>query len=396
MSRPCLLNGPLMKINEAFLSRLRELKRNAGEATLPGNRAPLGRVNLPKFGGDLPAMPPLPAFVNDLLDQLGVSKKADINLREPGPPERTAEAGRPGQFVTRSFGCAAGVREYKLFIPSAYTGKPLPLVMMLHGCTQGPDDFAAGTRANMIAEEFNCFVAYPAQTANANNSKCWNWFEPGHQRAEGGEPAILAGIAREIMTTYAVDDARVFVAGLSAGGAMAAILAATYPTVFAAAGVHSGLPVGVAHDLPSALGAMRDGGRRSGKGVTAAPVHPLPPMIIFQGDEDKTVHPRNAEAIACQCIAGRVSQTIEETGQAMNGRRFTRRLVLDSGGEAIVEMWLIHHAGHAWAGGDTTGSYTDPKGPDATREMFKFFFAHPQRRAKPVHGIDRSSAFLRG
>jgi poly(hydroxyalkanoate) depolymerase family esterase len=347
--------------------------------------------------------PPLPGLVTNLLDQLGVPMPGTPAVRPSTPTtETTAGAaettdeipGAPGEFIAGSFNCAAGMRKYKLYIPKQYSGKPLPLVMMLHGCTQNPDDFSVGTRANLIADEMNCFVVYPAQTSAANSSKCWNWFQSIDQHAGAGEPAILAGITRKIMSRYAVDKARVFVAGLSAGGAMAAIMGAAYPDLFAVVGVHSGLPTGLANDLPTALAAMRDGGRRAGLSAAqgfstsvshSTPTEPLdalppPPMIVFHGDEDKTVHPRNAEALIAQCVAGRLSQRVEETGQGAMGRSYTRTRVLDSRGNNLAELWRIHHAGHAWTGGDTAGSYTDPKGPDATRAMLAFFLDHPGTR----------------
>jgi poly(3-hydroxybutyrate) depolymerase len=152
----------------------------------------------------------------------------------PLQPLRPMEATQAGHFIASTFKNAAGGRPYKLYIPSTYHGQTVPLVVMLHGCTQSPDDFAAGTRMNEAAEAEACLVAYPAQTSQANMQRCWNWFNEADQRRGHGEPAIIAGITQEIMATYAVDPSRVYVAGLSAGGAQAAIMADAYPELYAA------------------------------------------------------------------------------------------------------------------------------------------------------------------
>jgi len=291
-----------------------------------------------------------------------------------------------GQFLTGSYTNRAGTRSYKLYVPGSYRAQALPLVVMLHGCTQNPDDFAVGTRMNELAEERACFVAYPAQAASANGSSCWNWFQAGDQRREQGEPSLIAGITGQVMRGYHVDARRVFVAGLSAGGAMAAVMGATYPDLYAAVGVHSGLAYAVARDLPSALAAMRQGGgtpvrpRRDGASGSAS--RPLVPTIVFHGDRDTTVHPRNGDQVIAQGAAihtGGGSQaetklTVSvQKGGVPGGRAYTRTLYLDTDGRAVMEQWLVHGAGHAWSGGSPDGSYTDPKGPDATREMLRFF-----------------------
>lgn len=293
-------------------------------------------------------------------------------------------------FDSGTFANQAGSRDYKLYIPSGYHGQPLPLIVMLHGCTQNPDDFAAGTGMNMLAEEQPCLVLYPAQTASANHSKCWNWFKPGDQRREGGEPAIIAGMTRQIINEYHVDERRVYVAGLSAGGAMATTMTMTYPEIYAAVGVHSGLPHGAAQDLPSALTAMQGGtGPLAGlnkqadarsTSSTAAKI----PAIIFHGDQDTTVHPSNGDRVVALHLpaagSGRVQKnTIEaerRTGKVPNGHAYTCTIHRDASGQPILEQWSIHGAAHAWSGGTSRGSYTDPKGPDASREMLRFFLTH--------------------
>lgn len=296
-------------------------------------------------------------------------------------PKSGEDVARTGRFISASCTNRAGTRGYKLYIPSGYKDEALPLVVMLHGCTQNPDDFAAGTGMNTLAEENNCFVAYPAQAKSANGTHCWNWFQPGNQRRDHGEPSILADITREISRTYKVDTSRVYIAGLSAGGAMAAVMAATYPELYAAVGIHSGLPYGVAHDVPSAFAAMK---RRKPKAAMpkTQPAAPVPlrktvPVIVFHGDRDTTVHPVNGEQVLTQCVpaAGEKDARIAvQNGSAPNGRTYTRTIVQDAQGSTIAEKWIVHGAGHAWSGGSRNGSYTDPEGPSAAREMLRFFY----------------------
>ncbi|WP_447928425.1 extracellular catalytic domain type 1 short-chain-length polyhydroxyalkanoate depolymerase [Vreelandella sp. EE27] len=292
-----------------------------------------------------------------------------------GPQAPAAhETPSPGAFTAGRFENRAGTRDYKLYMPSGYHGQALPLVVMLHGCTQNPDDFAAGTQMNALAEAQTFCVLYPAQPQSANTSKCWNWFKAGDQRREGGEPEVLAGMTREIVNTHGLDAARVYVAGLSAGGAMATTLAMTYPELFAAVGVHSGLPHGVAKSLPDALAAMQ-GGRPAPGGASEGFASNVP-AIIFHGDRDSTVHLNNAERVANQYVASKATPGDAKAGQVAGGHGYTRTVHRDAQGETRLEQWRIHGAGHAWAGGSARGSYTDPKGPDASKEMLRFFFEH--------------------
>jgi poly(hydroxyalkanoate) depolymerase family esterase len=244
---------------------------------------------------------------------------------------------------------------------------------MLHGCTQDADDFAAGTRMNDAARTQRVYVLYPTQSQQANPQGCWNSFKNSHQQRERGEPALLAAMVRAVMTDHAIDPARVYVAGLSAGGAMAAILGRTHPDLFAAVGVHSGLPAGAAGDLPSALEAMKSGPR--GGASNAVPV----PTIVFHGTADRTVHPANGEAVVRPFAGG----SEDESAPREPGRRpSTRRVWRDAAGEVVAEHWSVQGAPHAWSGGSARGTYTDPAGPDATAEMLRFFLAHPKRRRR--------------
>jgi poly(hydroxyalkanoate) depolymerase family esterase len=275
-----------------------------------------------------------------------------------------------GRFEARNFAGEAGKRGYKLYIPSAYRGQDMPLIVMLHGCTQNPDDFAAGTRMNEIAEAEGFLVAYPAQSASANMQKCWNWFSPADQQRGAGEPAIIAGITREITAAFAVKPGRIYAAGLSAGGAMAATLGATYPDLFAAIGVHSGLACGAARDMSSAFTAMRRGGSPSAEPAIAIPT------IVFHGTADHTVNPVNADQVITHAQTPGFTETTTE-GEA-NGVRYTRTIQTGPGGKPVTEKWLLHGAGHAWSGGSTAGSFASNTGPDASREMARFFKATSQ------------------
>jgi poly(hydroxyalkanoate) depolymerase family esterase len=263
----------------------------------------------------------------------------------------------PGRFIKRTYTNAAGTRTYRTYLPARFHGQSLPLVVMLHGCSQTPEDFAAGTRMNELADEHGFIVVYPAQARGANFSRCWNWFGPRDQQRDAGEPSLIAGITQQVIERHHVDARRVYVAGLSAGGAMAAVMGATYPDLYAAVGVHSGLPYGSASDTASAMAAMR------GRSSRSAPPLPAVPTIVFHGDRDTTVHPSNGN------YGIEAAKLHSQTGEA-GGRTYTRTL---HRGRPLMEHWLVHGAGHAWSGGNAKASYTDPSGPDATREMLRFF-----------------------
>jgi poly(hydroxyalkanoate) depolymerase family esterase len=279
-------------------------------------------------------------------------------------------------FVQRSFTCAAGSRDYKLYVPSSVKDRPRGLVVMLHGCTQNPDDFATGTNMNVLGEAYGLLVAYPRQPRSANMSSCWNWFDPKDQVRDSGEPAVIAGITRELMAEFGLHRDQVFVAGLSAGGAMAAVMGETYPDIYSAVGIHSGLAYRAAKDVMSAFSAMRgnagsgredqDRAERGELGVRT---------IVFQGKADHTVDPSNAARIVAAVSPRSRSGTRQEHGATAAGRRFTRTIISDGGGTPVVEYWLVDDAGHAWSGGCSGGSYTDPQGPDASAEMVRFFLA---------------------
>ena len=267
-----------------------------------------------------------------------------------------------------------GEREYKLFLPKGYVNKPLPLIIMLHGCQQDAEDFSLGTGMNVLAEQQNCIVAYPNQPCHASPQKCWNWYRPKHQQRDCGEPSIIAGITLEIMANYKVDVTRVYVAGLSSGGAMAAVMIRTYPDLYAAAGVHSGLAYQSAACQLSALEAMLMGSRAQ-SGLSGNMEHtPERSLIVFHGGVDRTVHPLNGVQLLQGFDRGNAT-VLEKVVDQIGGRRSTLSIMKNSNG-IDAEHWEVHGASHAWAGGHESGSYTDPKGPNASAEMMRFFLDH--------------------
>jgi poly(hydroxyalkanoate) depolymerase family esterase len=271
---------------------------------------------------------------------------------------------------------------------------------MLHGCTQDPDDFAAGTGMNTLAREQGFYVLYPAQSQEANAQRCWNWFQHNHQQRGRGEPQLLAEMTRTVMQEYGIDPRRVYIAGLSAGGAMADIVAAAYPDIFAAAGVHSGLPSGAASNVAEAFAVMKNGAssadsngktHRFGKPIdVVAQSRTSVPTIVFHGEQDQTVSSRNGDQVVAAVLrsaspvdgdADAPAGPSVEQGMSTGGQRFTRSVHRSESGVVLAEHWLVHGASHAWSGGSASGSYTDATGPDASREMLRFFFEHPRAAA---------------
>lgn len=354
---------------------------------------------------------PMRGVMDTIRQALGSSPPAEPAPEpQPGPEPDTFEAGETGaplvdhpdipvmptqpvaagRFESYTHGNAAGRRNYKLYQPArdGAEGGGQAVLVMLHGCTQSPDDFALGTQMNRLADEHGFLVVYPEQPAQANPSKCWNWFQPQDQARDAGEPSLIAGIAGEVLKRHGADPRRVFVAGLSAGAAMAVVMGETYPDVFAGVGAHSGLPYAAAHDIPSALSVMKHG--RSGlaalRGLAAPPASAQAaqavPLIVFHGDRDHTVQHDNATALVAQAAhvqrarLGPDALTARtQVGRAGTGRGYSRTVHVDNEGRTLIEAWTLHGAGHAWSGGDARGSYTDAGGPDASAEMVRFFLA---------------------
>ena len=336
-------------------------------------------------------------------------RRSNAALATAPAPARPAHP--PGLFEEATFHNDAGERRYKLYVPAAKPAGPVPLVVMLHGCKQDPDDFAAGTRMNLHADEQAMLVLYPAQARSANSYACWNWFGKHDQHRGEGEPSLIAGMVLEVLARHPVDPRRVYVAGLSAGGAMAATLAHTYPDLFAAAGIHSGLPYGAAQDAITALGVMKrglsgplptlgpradeslngakSGNAASGNGKSGSAkrngVKNGVPVIVFHGDHDNVVHPLNGERVVEQALLSARGATARDSGhpaaragRVPGGHAYTRTAYTNRAGQVHVEHWVVQGSGHAWSGGDKAGSFTDPLGPDASAEMLRFFLEHPK------------------
>ncbi|MET3844121.1 poly(hydroxyalkanoate) depolymerase family esterase [Bradyrhizobium sp. OAE829] len=342
----------------------------SGALIIDAKANPIEETDSPQLAGSTSSQPRmLRALLDRAKEHSGIGLQGVLNRTPLSMPDIVPAGAR---FIEGAYSNPAGSRAYRLFIPSRYQGQPLPLVVMLHGCSQSPDDFAAGTRMNFVAEEQKCFVVYPAQHSKANQAKCWNWFRTADQQRDRGEPSLIAGITRQIMHDYSVDQRRVYVGGLSAGAAAAAIMGATYKDLYAAVGIHSGLACGAATDIPSAFAAMRQGGS---PGSVISGDEPSVPTIVFHGDRDTTVHPNNGDQILKSMRTRRTQEKVHR-GQVAGGRAYTRTIHSDANGRAMLEHWNVHGAGHAWSGGSPAGSYTDPRGPDATREMLRFFLDH--------------------
>jgi poly(hydroxyalkanoate) depolymerase family esterase len=377
-------------MNETMQELMREATRltqsgNLREATQVIQRA-LGNVGL----APQPQPPPPststtspPIILDGCVFEVGSTQVEEPEVARPQTPSSSAN-GRDhnpeGEFVEGSHTHASLTRRYKLYAPPGPVDKSLPLVVMLHGCTQSPDDFAAGTGMNELAKAQVCYVLYPEQSASANPQRCWNWFKHNHQSRGRGEAALLANMTLAVIKDKGIDARRVYIAGLSAGGAMAAIVATAYPEIFAAAGVHSGLAVGAAGNVAEALAAMRSGAADTKLASSISAV----PTIVFHGDQDRTVHPRNGQQMSEQVIAAlhAGSENSVEQGMSSNGQAFTRTRHLKND-ISFVESWVLHGAGHAWSGGNAKGSYTDPSGPDASAEMLRFFSEHVKPMPDP-------------
>jgi poly(hydroxyalkanoate) depolymerase family esterase len=346
----------------------------------PGIKLP--QTRLPGAGHGAELLPPRADRLRKPLSEVvRTLRSGGMGLKLDGLPGLGQPAHLPtlplpdgAQFLDQRYSCAAGVRRYRLYVPSSAGEGLQGLIVMLHGCTQNPEDFAAGTGMNALAEEHALLIVYPAQTSGDNSMSCWNWFRPGDQMRDTGEPAIIAGLTESLRDQYAIPKERVFVAGLSAGGAMAAIMGETYPELYGAIGVHSGLAYGSANDVMSAFTAMRgqvalEQAPSSNDGAPEAG----PRMIVFHGAADTTVHPSNARRIIASQSGSRAKSTRTEHTASGETRAYSRLVAERDDGTHGIECWMIDGAQHAWAGGHPSGSYTDPRGPNASAAMVRFF-----------------------
>ena len=326
------------------------------------------------------------ATVKSSLPALEIANELEVAappLQAPSPAPCHAPA-----FTEDLFQFGREEYPYRLYIPGrpvntdAASPAPMALIVLLHGCTQDAQDFARGTAMNDLAEKYRCMVLYPEQISKANKARCWNWFEPGHQRLDQGEPGMIAGLTQQVLASnpgaHGADPSRVYIAGLSAGGAMAAVVAGLYPDIFAALGVHSGLAAGAAQDMLSAFGAMR----RGAKGQTA----PALPTIVFHGGADKTVHPANGEHVSDAAMTALTAAGLSlvksqsRIGTVGADEQTTERIIYRTAdGRSYVEHWRVDAGPHAWSGGNAAGSYTDPDGPSASAAMLTFFLQHSKQ-----------------
>lgn len=307
-----------------------------------------------------------------------------------------SDGSEEGSFTGDSFTNEHGTRDYWLYVPGGYEEQRVPLIVMLHGCRQDAEDFATGTQMNVLAERETFLVLYPEQGSDANSLNCWNWFDPDNQERGGGEPSIIAGATEKVIAEHNVDPDRVYIAGISAGGAMTSILGATYPDLYAAIGVHSGLEYKATEDSRMALAVQKMGGPdpdRQGREafLSARSEARVLPTIIFHGEDDAVVDVVNAHQTLSQwaqtndyaddgsdndSITDEPADVLPE--QAPEGYDYVRYVYENPEGDVIMEKWIVEELDHDWSGGDTGGSYADPEGPDASEEMVRFFDQHPK------------------
>ena len=348
------------------------------------------------------------------MSSLGGRRWTSLRLatrRRPRHPPMSVKVGRWDQFVDND---PTGSRSYAVYTPTGLRpGTAVPLVVVLHGCNQSVKDAALGTEINAYADRAGFVVVYPEQSAKDNPRLCWNWFQPRHQTRGSGEPAAIARITELVLSGRGgatLDRNRVHVMGLSAGGAMAGILAATYPDVYASVGIHSAPQFGAARSPMTALLAMKSGGpdpERQGRLAHAAmgPRVRVVPVIVVQGDADRTVWAGNGDKLVRQWLTTSRLANVDGPGldfarpdatdahRAPGGLSYVVRCWNDNAGRPVLQYWVVSDLGHAWSGGASAGSYTDPRGPSATEAMCNFFDETGMDRDVAVADPARSHTF---
>jgi poly(hydroxyalkanoate) depolymerase family esterase len=354
----------------------------SGAATLPG---------MPAWSGTTPWWTKLPGH-----GQAGWSPPVNGVLQPPAPPTGGGTMPPPGGGTTRpgkgasfsgSYTSSAGTRAYRGYVPSSYKpGTPVPLVVVLHGCTQSADVIRQLSRFDQLAEAKHFITVFPEQPSSANSQSCWNFFQDAHTHRGSGEPALIAGITDWVQQHYAIDPKRIYVAGLSAGAAMASVMGATYPDKYAAIGVGSGCEYAATAACAGYKSADPTTAAQAAFQAMGSYARPMP-VIAFQGDKDTTVPPVNADQLVQQwqltaalasgdhAPAPR-SPSSTESGQVPGGRAYTVRHYDDAQGHQLIEYWTVHGMAHAWSGGCGCEKYADPQGPDETAAMFAFFKSH--------------------
>jgi poly(hydroxyalkanoate) depolymerase family esterase len=305
-------------------------------------------------------------------------------------PQTAGAAAAQGRLLNQTYSAAAGTLSYQVYVPSTYAAaSPLPLIVALHGCTETADKFRQLTHFDQLAESKHVIVVFPEQSSQNNSSNCWNWYKTEHMKRGAGEPSLIAGVTQKVRQQYSVDPKRIYATGLSAGGAMASVVSATYPDVFAAAGVASGCEYGATAACAGYRGIDPETAGRQAYEAMGAQARVMP-VIIFQGDQDKTVPPVNADQLVQQWQAtndladnGKRDGSIPaapakvDRGAVPNGRSYTVKHYADSHGKNVAQYWVVHGMDHAWSGGCSCQPFSDPTGPDASAAMYDFFMSHP-------------------
>ena len=300
---------------------------------------------------------------------------------------------------------ATGNHPYFVYTPSTYHhGTAVPLLVLLHGCTQKAADFAAGTGMNQLAEQYGFIALYPQQKRTSNQTLCWNWYKSSHQFRDRGEPALIAHMVQAISentSQWTIDSSRVYVVGASAGAAMAVILGATYPDIFAAIGVHSGVEYQAVTNIIGGLKLVLGGGpdpvKQGQKAFEAMGSYKrMVPTIVFQGTRDRIVPPINGDQVVQQWmqtnhlasqglyVADFKNPTTTTSGQVPEGLTYTVSTWEDHTGKEVQQYWKIDGLAHAWSGGNPAVSYTDPRGPNASEVMYQFFMKHTMGEASQL------------